>query len=135
VVSQEEQRRRVVAARTLLNIDQAKFNELGHEAGLGKVEAGRVERGEIKTITQLHRNVFAQVLKVPDWWFTAERDELIELLATRRAEEMLDRAATELHAARGLPPLPGGLGSFHQERDSDDARREPPQTQSEEDAR
>ena len=73
----DELKRRIHAARVLRGVTQEKLEEQLAEQGLGKREAGRVERGEI-SFQRVHRLMFADALRVPERWFTAGTvDEIV----------------------------------------------------------
>lgn len=65
----KELKRRIEAARILRGMSQAKLEELFAADGLGKYDAGRIERGEM-TMQRVHRDAFVRHLGVPDYWFS-----------------------------------------------------------------
>lgn len=98
----EEMRRRIVAARVLRGLDQRELQRRLADAGLGRQELGRLERGEF-TMTRVRRLALCDVLNVPEEWFTAETvDELFGLV--KRSD------ASPPDATRGLPAPGGELG-------------------------
>lgn len=72
----DETRRRIVAARLLLDIDQDEMSARGHTAGLGKHELARVERGSLG-IQRQHLLVLSEVLEVPLGWFSEPREAIV----------------------------------------------------------
>jgi hypothetical protein len=77
MLSQEELRRRVRAARVLADdMTQAEMNEAGHARGLGKHELGNAERGDID-IRQYHLPMLCEILEVPMSWFTEPREAIV----------------------------------------------------------
>ena len=73
----DELKRRIHAARILRRVTQDELEKQLAEDGLDKREAGRVERGELP-FRRIHRILFAEALRVPERWFTAETvDEIV----------------------------------------------------------
>lgn len=68
----DEIKRRISAARILRGMEQPDLDRLGAAEGYGKLELGRVERGEIPYRPGKHLDVLCRILNVPRWWFTAE---------------------------------------------------------------
>lgn len=81
MLPEEEVRRRIVAARTLLDMSQDDMTEKGHEDyGLDKHELARVERGTLKKgIQPYHLRVLTEVLEVPMAWFTEPREAIVQV--------------------------------------------------------
>lgn len=98
VLSDEELRRRLVAARELRGLTQKDLDRLGAQDGLGKLEAGRVERGTIE-FRRKHIDVFARHLRVSDAWFEEpDVDRLLGFSDAARVEDRLERIERALSA-------------------------------------
>lgn len=82
VLSSEEIRRRIVAARELIGMSQEDLGALLEQEGYGKHDVGRLERRDPKMpLTPGRRTALAKHLRVPEAWFTAERDELFPAIS------------------------------------------------------
>lgn len=116
-VSSEEAAQRIRAAREIQGMTQAELGRRLEECGLGKTDAGRIERGQVKLLL-IHRAALTKVLGVPDAWFTLDRDELLDRLGSLVATEQvleerlaaLESQITRLAAERPAPAPPGELG-------------------------
>lgn len=99
MLSDEERKRRIEAARVLRGISQKKLNELVAGDGLDKLAAGRAERGEIP-LSRALRDSLCRHLRVPSWWFT-DAEIVLEERQPDSIEQRLDRieAATMRFAA------------------------------------
>jgi hypothetical protein len=56
-------------------MEQVELDQLFHQDGLGKGEAGRTERGDLP-MTRVRREAFARHLRVPEDWFLEEDADL-----------------------------------------------------------
>jgi transcriptional regulator with XRE-family HTH domain len=118
VLSEEEAKRRIAAARLLRGLTQEELDALGAADGLGRQELSRTERGELP-VTRVRREVLARLLRFPGEWFLQDSiDDLIRRPAEELPADQLRRAAELLapqllEAAREL------------QRASDTAPREP----------
>ena len=75
----EEISRRIKAARELRGIEQTELSEQLAADGLGKSEAGRIERGDLP-LTRVRREALMRRLGVPERWFTSDSvDEIVGL--------------------------------------------------------
>lgn len=72
----DEVGRRIRAARELNGLDQTDLAALLVEQGLGKTDAGRLERGDL-VMQSVHRSALARALSVPEGWFVLAQDELL----------------------------------------------------------
>lgn len=107
MLSEEEAKRRIAAARLLRGLTQEELDALGSADGLGRQELSRTERGELP-VTRVRREVLARLLDFPVEWFLHDSiDDLIRWPAEglppdqlRRAAELL--APQLLEAARAL---------------------------------
>lgn len=87
MLDQETLKRRIHAARLLRGLDQEQLNALFEADGLGKTDAGRIERGTL-TMQRAHREAFVRNLQVPEDWFLSENvDELVGWVPLPRALE------------------------------------------------
>lgn len=118
MLSQDELKHRIEAARILRDISQVELERLFHADGLGKGDAGRVERGELP-MDKVRRDAFCRHLRVPERWFLAEDvDEIVGMKPgqltpdeIRRAAELLPQLLAgdqELPQAPGRTPRAGG---------------------------
>lgn len=64
-------KRRIEAARLLRGISQIDLDARCHQDGLGKQEAGRLERGELP-LTRVRADALIRNLRVPERWLTSE---------------------------------------------------------------
>lgn len=72
----EETIRRIVSARKLRGISQIDIGKaLEAEGDFGLHDIARVERGEMH-LTPGRRHALADILSVPEWWFTRPAEEL-----------------------------------------------------------
>jgi transcriptional regulator with XRE-family HTH domain len=109
----DELARRLVAARELRGLSQEALGERMLAEGFGRHDAARIERGDPRVpVSPARRRGLAEVLQVPEWWFTAEtltfdgeQNEVTKLLeavvrSLGRLHEKLDRSqdqrATEM---------------------------------------
>src|SRR3954463_16295734 len=69
-------KRRIHAARLLRDMEQVELDQLFHQDGLGKGEAGRTERGDLP-MTRVRREAFARHLRVPEDWFLEEDADVL----------------------------------------------------------
>ena len=83
MLSDDELRRRVVAARELRGLTQTELGDLFAEDGLGKHDPGRIERGTM-VMQRAHREAFMHHLRVPRSWFTEGDTDVIVGLKPRR---------------------------------------------------
>lgn len=101
MLSDDEAKRRIEAARILRGLTQDELDKLGAADGLGKQELSRTERGELD-LTRVRKEVFARLLKLPVEWF---EDESIDPLIRWPAQGLPDaqiRRAAELMAPQLL---------------------------------
>jgi transcriptional regulator with XRE-family HTH domain len=109
VLSDDEAKRRIEAARILRGLTQDELDKRGSSDGLGKQELSRTERGELD-LTRVRRDVLARLLELPIEWFEEESiDSLIRWPAEGLAPSQVKRAAELLapqilEAARALGP-------------------------------
>jgi transcriptional regulator with XRE-family HTH domain len=107
VLSEDEAKRRIAAARILRGLTQEELDTLGAVDGLGRQELSRTERGELP-VTRVRREVLARLLNLPVEWFLQDSiDDLVRWPTEglppdqiRRAAELL--APQLLEAARAL---------------------------------
>ena len=112
MLSEDEAKRRIAAARILRGFTQEELDAMGAADGLGRQELSRTERGELP-VTRVRREVFARLLNLPVEWFLEDSiDDLIRWPAeglppdqVRRAAELL--APQLLEAARALQQASG----------------------------
>jgi transcriptional regulator with XRE-family HTH domain len=114
VLSDEEVKRRIEAARILRGITQVELNRLLHEDGFGKGDAGRVERGELP-LGKARRDALCRHLRVPDRWLISEDvDEIVGMRPAQLTPDEISRAAELLPrllaAAPGPPQAPDHVG-------------------------
>lgn len=123
--------RRLKAARELRGIDQNTLGLLFKEDGLGKMDPGRIERGEMK-MQRAHRDAFCRHLGLPERWLTEPdidvivglrpparltpgdaRDLMTQLLADLDRADLQDQQGTRSQQAdTGHPPAAeGGAGA------------------------
>jgi hypothetical protein len=76
VLGPEELARRIRAARELRGIEQTELGLLLAKDGLGKHDAGRIERG-VMTMQTVHRISMSRHLRVPEEWFTEPDVDII----------------------------------------------------------
>lgn len=106
MLTSEELKRRIDAARTLRGLTQEALSELVAADGLGKTTVGRVERGEMD-LRKAVRNSLCEHLDVPAWWFT---DDYVVI--ERAATSQLDRIEAKLDAALAeLSPAASGAAA------------------------
>jgi transcriptional regulator with XRE-family HTH domain len=73
----EELKKRIHAARILRGLKQTELQDRLHEAGLRKLELGRIERGQLP-LTRVRRQALIDALHVPERWFLSEDvDEVV----------------------------------------------------------
>lgn len=119
MLSDDELRRRLIAARTLRGLTQTDLGELLKQDGLGKHDPGRIERGGL-TMQRAHREAFAHHLGVPTTWFTEPDVDVIVGLAPRpeispgTLRGILEQALAEIDRASDqappeATPAPGGI--------------------------
>jgi transcriptional regulator with XRE-family HTH domain len=129
VLSEDEAKRRIAAARILRGFTQEELDAMGAADGLGRQELSRTERGELP-VTRVRREVFARLLNLPVEWFLQDTiDDLIRWPAeglppdqVRRAAELL--APQLLEAARALQQASARERSTPDERDRREAGAE-----------
>jgi transcriptional regulator with XRE-family HTH domain len=129
VLSEDEAKRRIAAARILRGFTQEELDAMGAADGLGRQELSRTERGELP-VTRVRREVFARLLNLPVEWFLEDSiDDLIRWPAeglppdqVRRAAELL--APQLLEAARALQRASGKEQPTPGERDRREASGE-----------
>lgn len=92
LLSPDEIKRRLDAARTLRGLKQTELAELVQADGLGKHDVGRLERGAIP-LTRALRDALCRHLRVPAGWFT---DEDIDFGAVTRDEMDLDERVARM---------------------------------------
>lgn len=104
VLSQDELRRRIRAARVLADVSQTDMNAGGHERGLPKNTLGKVERGDLD-VRHVHLAMLCEILQVPMSWFTEPRDIIVgrRLADYQAVIEDLEDAARRLSAADPPP--------------------------------
>lgn len=108
-VDADEVKRRIEAARILRGISQLELARMFEEDGLGKTEAGRLERGDLP-LTRVRRDALCRNLGVPERWFTADSvDEIVGLGGESAGD--LTRAAALL-----APQLLAAAEALEQER-------------------
>lgn len=108
-------KKRIDAARTLRGWRQVDLQEHLHAYGLGKVEAGRLERGDI-TITQAHVDALCRVLRVPERWFTVEDHDIVVGYHAPGVPAITDSQVREAAALLG-PQLLAAAQAVRQERE------------------
>lgn len=93
MLTPEELKRRIDAARTLRGLRQVDLAELLEADGHGKHDVGRLERGEIPFSAALRRSL-AHHLEVPEAWFVDEHVDgiIINAPAATAGEPEPDRA-------------------------------------------
>jgi transcriptional regulator with XRE-family HTH domain len=101
----DELARRLVAARELRGLSQEALGERMLAEGFGRHDAARIERGDPRVpVSPARRRGLAEILQVPEWWFTAEtltfdgeQNEVTKLLEAldAKVQEILDRVAGE----------------------------------------
>jgi transcriptional regulator with XRE-family HTH domain len=104
MLSTDELKRRLDAARTLRGLKQTDLAGQFVEWGFGKEDIGRIERGNL-TLTRARRVALAEILQVPEAWFEdeqlklvpASRDEILDVL--RDMHELLRQNASNLEQA------------------------------------
>ena len=106
VLSQDELRRRIRAARVLADVSQVDMNRGGQERGLPKNTLGKVERGDLE-VRHVHLAMLCEILGVPMSWFTEPR----EVIVARRPADyaaMLDELDVLLRRTGGLTETASG---------------------------
>lgn len=119
MLSTDETKRRIEAARILRDLSQVELDRLGHEDGLGKQELSRLERGELP-LTRVRREVLIRILRVPEHWLTEEDTDVVVGVRPSSRDDLSDaqlRAASDLLAllpaladrarGQGQAPAPG----------------------------
>jgi transcriptional regulator with XRE-family HTH domain len=107
VLSEDEAKRRIAAARILRGLTQEELDVLGAADGLGRQELSRTERGELP-VTRVRREALARLLNLPVEWFLQDSiDDLVRWPAEGLAPDQVKRAAELLapqllEAARAL---------------------------------
>jgi len=98
MLSSEETKRRMEAARKLRGLSQAELGELFEADDLGKMDPQQIERGRM--LLRGARLVAAcKHLRVPERWFTAEDvDEIVGLTPTDETA-LAKQVAAEVVAA------------------------------------
>lgn len=94
----EELKRRIDAARTLRGLKQSELAALLEEDGLGKHDAGRLERGELD-LRRVHLDALTRQLRMPEWWFTASEIHLTEVPPADLSQR-LDEIGEQLEVIR-----------------------------------
>jgi hypothetical protein len=124
MLSKDELKRRIEAARTLRGTTQAELQRLFEADGLDKYSAGRVERGEL-VMQRVHRDAFCRHLGVPERWFS-EPD--VDVLVGLRPAERLTRDVLreELELLLLDFDRAEGRGERESTRSSDEKRRRDP---------
>lgn len=76
----DELARRIVSARELRGIDQAELGEAMKDEGYGKHDIAKMERQDATAppLNRGRRIALAEILRVPEWWFTADDDEMFD---------------------------------------------------------
>lgn len=110
--SQEELRRRIVAARELRGITQTDLGALFEQDGLGKHDPGRIERGTMP-MQRAHREAFIRHLRVPDAWFT--EDDVDVLLGVSAGPSDLSERELQRAAELIAPQLLAAARALRQE--------------------
>lgn len=82
MLTNDEAKRRIAAARLLRGLGQDELDELGAKDGLGRQELSRTERGELP-ITKVRRETLARLLAMPAEWFSTDS---IDALIRRPSE-------------------------------------------------
>jgi transcriptional regulator with XRE-family HTH domain len=82
------------AARALHGLKSVELDALLNEHGFGKYDSGRIERGEMD-LTKARRRALAEILEVPESWFTEETLDL----TSAEASEPVDLTGVEAHLA------------------------------------
>jgi transcriptional regulator with XRE-family HTH domain len=112
VLSEDEAKRRIAAARLLRGLTQEELDGMGAADGLGRQELSRTERGELP-VTRVRREVLARLLNFPVEWFMQDSiEDLIRWPAEELAPDQVKRAAELLapqllEAARALQQASG----------------------------
>lgn len=88
MLDKDELKRRIDAFRTLRGLTQVDLAELYASKGHGTQELGRLERGALP-LTEIRRRSLAEILDVPERWFTDETLRLADFPA--RQTSQLDR--------------------------------------------
>lgn len=106
-----EAKRRIEAARILRGITQEEMSRRGAaDYGLGAQELGRTERGGLE-FTEARKLVLCKVLGVPDTWFSAPVDELLNGTPSSAGSVNLDDLREVLGDLLGGLDLAGGQDS------------------------
>lgn len=109
-LASDELKRRIVAARTLRNLSQAKLAELFVDDGMPREWLGDLERGD-RSLNRTLVDALIRHLRVPERWFTdPEIDNLVyhdgtpegDRLAAIEEQIRLARAETAVRAAEVL---------------------------------
>lgn len=91
----EETVRRIVSARKLKGISQQEIGKaLEAQGDFGLHDIARIERGEMH-LTPGRRHALAEILEVPEWWFTRPVEELFVPGDLARVEAKLDALASQ----------------------------------------
>ena len=135
----QEVARRLRAARELAGLSQTELGERLTDYGLGKHDAGRLERGDL-TLQKKHRDGLAEALGVPGAWFTVSRDRLFQGIGDALASDdyrsrltVLEEEVKRLVAGRSYPAPPGELGRRAEDSRPSDAHRPQDENQAAED--
>lgn len=93
-LTQDELKARIVAARSLRNLDQEDIGKEFERDGLGSTTPGRLERG-LLTLNRSRLEALKRHLRVPEEWFT-RRAAIVEL-------DLGDGKVTDLPQPRPWP--------------------------------
>jgi len=101
VLEAKELKRRIDAARTLRGLTQAQLAKLFVAEGFGTQDIGRIERGGLD-LTRARRRSLADLLQVPETWFTEEHLDLTATMDDKRLERITDDVAAVLENQRTI---------------------------------
>jgi hypothetical protein len=94
----EELARRLVAARHLRGIEQTEVGDYMQAEGYGKHDIAKMERCDPSAppLNRGRRLALSDLLRVPEWWFTADDDDLFPATTGDEPVAALERHMTAL---------------------------------------
>lgn len=96
----DELARRLISARELRGMEQAEVGDLMKDEGYGKHDVAKMERCD-PTAPPLNRGrriALSEILRVPEWWFTSDEEDLFAPDGREDGVADLDRHMTALYA-------------------------------------
>jgi hypothetical protein len=106
-----ESARRIMAARILRGLERSELADLFAAQGFGWHDVAKLERGDPKMpLTPARRGKLAEILRVPEWWFTAPEEELwsrgpgLAAVDEKVIQEAVREATTKIIRAQGQAP-------------------------------